>query len=517
MQTANRVAFNTGIMYSKVVITVFINLYATRLILQELGESDFGIFNLIAGILAMLAFLSLALSISVRRYLSTALGKNDICYLHRIFKSSLVIHRIAGIIVVLIFEAAGIYLFGGILNIPETRLTSAHIVYHCMVVSTFFSITTIPYNSLIISHENIAVIALCYIFESFAKLGAAFLLLCTPHDKLVVYGITIASIYTTSTFIKRIYCRKKYEEVKLEIKGAADKSLMRELIKFSCWNSLSTISKVLSAQGIIFILNIFGGTIVNAAYGIANQVRGQMMYFSTSLLQTIEPQIMKSEGAGNTLRMLKLSMLSCKMAFFLMSFFSIPLMIQLPYILKLWLGNPPDYTVIFCRTIIIATLVSQLTLGLESGIQAVGKIRRYQIIVGSIQIMVLPLSYFFLKAGYSIYAAVYCILGIEISLSITRMIMSSRLLQLKQSIFIRHAVLPSVLLFIATYWLTQTIVESMPLSFATLLTTIIISSVLSLIFFRYILLNQEEIQKITAMCKTLYDRIISKTSRIKSK
>lgn len=217
MLASQRIIFNTSIMYAKTVLTLGITLYSTRIILNELGENDFGIYNVVAGVIAMLSFLTHAMSQSTRRYMSNAIGKKDIELLATIFKSSIKIHLIWGCAFVLLLEVLGVFLFNGFLNIPPHRLSTAYFVFHCMVASTFCSITVIPYVAAINSHEDIFVISIIYTLESFAKLGIAFYLQYTLHDKLIVYGLLLATIYCIATLIYRWYCHTHYKEIHIKI------------------------------------------------------------------------------------------------------------------------------------------------------------------------------------------------------------------------------------------------------------------------------------------------------------
>ncbi len=449
MLASQRIIFNTSIMYAKTVLTLGITLYSTRIILNELGENDFGIYNVVAGVIAMLSFLTHAMSQSTRRYMSNAIGKKDIELLAIIFKSSIKIHLIWGCAFVLLLEVLGVFLFNGFLNIPPHRLSTAYFVFHCMVASTFCSITVIPYAAAINSHEDIFVISIIYTLESFAKLGIAFYLQYTLHDKLIVYGLLLATIYCIATLIYRWYCHTHYKEIHIKIK--TNKDTTKELVKFSFWTVIGNASRIISTQGSTILLNLFGGTVANAAYGIANQVNGQMSFFSASLLQAIEPQIMKSEGNNDTHRMKRLSLLTCKLSFFLISFFSIPIFCKMPYILNLWLKDVPEYTVIFCRIILLTALMSQITMGLQSGIYAKGRIRNYQLVMSIIQLLSLPLAFILLKAGFPVEIILYSLLMVETAMGISRIILAKHLIHIKIAILIKEMLLPSLAACIATF------------------------------------------------------------------
>ena len=505
MQSSQKVALNTGIMYAKMVLTIGITLYSTRIVLNELGAEDFGIFNVVAGVITMLSFLNAAMSTSVRRYLSNALGMQDINKLANIFHSSVKLHLIFGLCSIIIFEIIGMFLFNGFLNIAPDKIFSAHVVFHCMVLSTFFSIIAIPYTAAINSHEDIYVISIIFTIEALLKLGIAIYLQYTPFNKLITYGVLLATIYSLTTFIQKIYCHWKYSEVRIKVK--TDKSIYKSLLKFSGWSSLSYVSKILSDQGMIIILNIFGGTVVNAAFGIANQVNGQMNYFSTSLLQAIEPQIMKSEGAGDRDRMLRLSILTCKLSFFLISFFSIPIIIKLPYILELWLKNVPDYTVIFCRIILFATIISQSTLGLQSGIYAKGDIRHFQIAISIIQICTLPIALLLFKCGLPIYSITIALIIVEIFLFIARLIYSKKQIGLSILLFIRKISIPSIVSFIICLCFIYYTSLYIANDFIGLIIICMISFSIYFILFWIITLNRQEKSIIYDICNSIILKI----------
>lgn len=490
MKISQKITLNTGLMYVKTVLTIGITLYSTRIILNELGASDFGIFNIVAGVIAMLSFLTTAMSLSTRRFLSTAIGQNDIECLAVVFRTSVKIHVVYGFIFVIFFELISLFLFKSFLNIPEDRLYAAYFVFQCMLISSFFSIVSIPYNAAINSHEDIFVMSIIYTIEAIIKLGIAIYLQYTIFDKLIVYGILLATTYTLTTFIQKSFCKRHYVET--HIKKESDKKLTRKLISFSCWTSFSNVAKVLVSQGSILILNIFGGTIVNAAYGIAMQVNGQMSYFSAALLQAMEPQIMKSKGALDDVRMKRLSISACKLSFFLISFFSIPIMIRMPFVLELWLKNNPDYTIVFCKVILLSTMCAQITMGLQSAIFANGNIRLYQLITGLMQIMVLPLSYILLKNGYPIYFAVLTILVVELVLSMTRIFLAKKILNIGVSYFLRQVVFRSLLSCAITYFMTYLVNIRVPDSLLGFISLCTFSFILYFMLFYKIVLNSQE-------------------------
>jgi O-antigen/teichoic acid export membrane protein len=489
MQAANRVAFNTFAMYAKVVITVGITLYSTRLILNELGASDYGVFNLVAGIVGMLAFFNAAVSVSIQRYMSYSLGMNDKERYFDVYKIAKKISLFLGVAAVVAIEILG-FLFLDKLNIAPERFFAVQTVFHCIVASTFFSILAIPYEAAIIANEDIFLISIIYVAESFLKLSVAIYLIYSPFDKLIVYGIFIAIIYIMSNIYKKIYCRKYG---KVPIRKKLDKRLFFEIAKFSGLTSFYPLSSIFFVQGTAIILNIFGGTVVNAAYGIANQINGQLIYFSQSLIDAMNPQIMKSEGGGDRERTVRLSLFSCKMSFFVLSFFSLPLIVEMPYVLGLWLKNVPEYTILFCRLILASALTSQLTYGLQSGIQAVGKIRNYQTALGVIKLLVLPVVYVFLRMGILVYIAVLSFVFIEAINFFVRLYFADKILKINIKDYFVSVFLKLVVSFIFIYLLLQSILYFFANeSFLRLLMTIAVSSFAFFAMLILVILNKIE-------------------------
>ena len=339
MQAATKVFFNTGVLYLRMLLTVGISLYTTRLVLNALGVDDFGIYNLIAGIITMLSFLNTAMAVSTQRYLSFYQGRKDKGMQKMVFANSFLLHILIGLSVVILLEAIGVFLFDGFLNIPGDRIEVARIIYHFMSLTVFFTIVAVPFSGSLYAHENILWVAIVTIIEVLLKLGIAILLYTINFDKLIFYGFTMAAVSIVSLLLYMIFCMKKYEECSLKVRRFYDKSLMKELSSFAGWNLFGAICGVGRSQGLAVILNLFFGTIVNAAYAIANQISGQLNFFSATMLRALNPQIMKSEGAGDRERMLRLSMSASKFGFFLLAFIAIPCIFEMPSILKFWLIN----------------------------------------------------------------------------------------------------------------------------------------------------------------------------------
>ncbi|NQX39664.1 Na+-driven multidrug efflux pump [Pedobacter steynii] len=455
MKSANKVVVNTGILYARMLITMGISLYSTRLVLNALGSVDYGVFNLVAGVIAMLSFLNTAMATSTQRFLSFFQGKNDLNMQKRVFTNSLLLHIGIGLLIVVVLEVSGFFLFNGFLNIPADRMEVARLIYHFMSVTVFFTIVAVPFTGSLVAHENMLWVAVVNVVETLLKLAIAYVLYVVAQDKLSVYGLLTAGISIASFLLYAVYCFGKYEDCTLEGLFSVDKKMMKELTSFAGWNLFGSLCSLGRAQGLAILLNVFFGTVVNAAYAIANQVAAQLNFFSLTLLRAINPQIMKSEGADNREKMLRLSMIGSKFGFFLLAFAAVPCIFEMKAILHLWLNNVPEYTASFCSLMLCATLINQLTIGLQSAVQATGKVKVYQAVVGSVLLLALPLAYLLLKLGYPVYTVFIGYCFIEVIACILRLFFLRNIAGLSIPLYfsnvIYKVVIPLCLLILTCY------------------------------------------------------------------
>lgn len=402
-KTANRVIKNTGFLYAKMGITMFISLYTTRLILNALGSSDFGIYSVVGGAISMLGFLHVAMSSATQRFMSFYQGKGDEAKQKEIFNVSLVLHFGIAIFLGVILLIAGYFFFNGVLSIPEGRVYAAKIVFGSLIISTMFTVMSVPYEAVLNAHENMLYYSIVGVIESVLKLSVAFIVVNYLGDKLELYGILMACIPLLVLTVMRVYCHKKYKECIIAPKRFWDKSLLKEMTSFAGWNFLSISSGMISQYGMGIVLNNFFGVILNTALGIANQLNGQLMAFSNNMMKAVNPVIMKSEGAGNRTLMLKTSMLSAKFSYLMLAFFAIPFIIETPYILKVWLKNIPDWAIIFVRLQLLRSLVEQLSLMISKTIDAQGDIKSFTIVSSIVNILPILLSMVLFYLGFPPY------------------------------------------------------------------------------------------------------------------
>ena len=411
-------------MYGKMLITVVITLYTTRLVLNALGVVDFGIYNLVAGLVAMLSFLNAAMTTSTQRFLSFYYGKGCFEKQKIIFSNSLLLHLLLAIILIIFIECIGLFLFDGFLNIPSTRISVAKNIYHFMAISVGLSVISVPFVASINAHENMFWIAFVNIIEVLLKLIVALLLYngIIHIDNLIFYSLTTVLIGGISFILYSVFCLKRYKECSLKGLNKVDKVQILELSSFAGWNLFGALCGVGRTQGIAVVLNVFLGATLNAAYGIANQIVAQLNFFSVTMLRAINPQIMKSEGMDNRKRMIKLATMASKFGYLLLAIIAIPAIFEMETILRLWLQKVPNNTVIFCRLILVGSMIGQLTVGLQSAIQATGKVRIYQVVVGSLILLNIPFAILLLKLGFPAYSVLISYVFIEILACITRVL-----------------------------------------------------------------------------------------------
>ncbi|MEI6047784.1 MAG: hypothetical protein WCS03_02710 [Bacteroidota bacterium] len=512
MQSAKKVFKNTIFLYGKMVITICISLYSTRLILNALGVIDYGIFTLVGGVIAMLSFINGSMIIATQRFLSISIGAKDNIKLKSVFKSSVILHLIIGLSIVTLLEIGGIFLFNGGLNIPADRVSTAKIIFHFMVVSTFFTINAVPYDASINSHENMLFDALSGIFESVLKLGIAILLIYTEVDKLILYGLLTASLTIIIRFIKSFYCYRKYEECRIRNMSNIDVGLLKEMVSFAGWSVFGLFCSVLKSQGLAILLNLFYGIVVNAAYGIANTVNSNIKAFSSNMIRAIMPQITKSEGSGDRERMLKLSVLASKMSFFLLAFFAVPIIIEMPFILKIWLKTIPENAIIFCRLILVLSLMYQITIGTMTSVTSVGNIRAFQLAVGAFEIFNLPLAYILIKIGLPAYSVFAGLIFMEFFAGYIRLWFANKIAGLNIKDFLIKTWLYSILSALIAATFALLLRYSLQEGFARAILVGITTTISLIMAGRFIVLTSEENSKIRELILSVINK--SKKSKI---
>ena len=392
MEGNKKIAINTVFLYTKFIITTILSLLISRLVLQALGESDYGLYAVVGGIVAMLNTLGATMTSTSYRYISVEIGKGKDGNINKIYNTILVVHIAFALTLVLLGETIGVFYINNYLNIDPAKLSDALFILHLSLLTTAFSVISFPMNGLIMAREKFLFTSVVEIINALLKTVFVFVLIYYEGNKLRFYSISLAVIQFTTPLIYQIYCRIKEPKV---VKWNFNKNLndYKQLFSFTFWIFLGAIALIGKIQGCVLIINFFFGTILNAAYGLATQVNHAVINFTSTLRQAAIPQIMKSHGKGDENRSLSLVYYISKYSFLSMNIVAIPIIININYILHLWLDKAPEYTNIFICLMLVNGMISNLGAGFDACIQATGNIRKNQIGYSIINLTTLPLIY----------------------------------------------------------------------------------------------------------------------------
>ena len=397
-----RIARNTLMLYLRMFVVMAISLYTSRVVLRTLGVDDYGIYNVVGGFVAMLAYLNSVFVSATQRFISFTLGEGNKEKLRRVFLTSVSVHLVIAGFILIVAETFGLWFVNAKLQIAPDRMVAANWVYQCSVFSLLATVINIPYKSSIISHEHMHFYAVIGIVEVVLKLAIVFMLLWLPGDKLIIYALLHFAISLFVPFWSMIYCRR-FEECKLGF--GIDRPLFKEMFSYSGWVLVGGLGFSFKDHFSNIIMNLFLGTAINAARGVATQVNGIVMSFAENFLTSLSPQITKQYASGNLERCHELVVTGARLAFFLMSLVAIPLIINIDYVLTLWLGVVPDYTSIFIIITLISSTFHATSKTLTVSLQATGNIKLFQIGVAIIMLSELPIAYLLLKLEYPPYYA----------------------------------------------------------------------------------------------------------------
>jgi O-antigen/teichoic acid export membrane protein len=396
-----RIAKNTLMLYFRMLFVMGISLYTSRVILNTLGIEDFGINNVVGGVVTLLSFLNSTLASGSQRFLTFHLGRNDITYLEKTFSIVLIMHIMLAISILIIAETVGLWLLRYKLNIPVERKSAAFWVYQFSILASMISIIQVPYNASIIAHERMSFYAYISIIEVILKLGIVYILKIIPFDKLILYAALFAAANLVIMSIYRIYCKKQYTECRFRL--ITDRAMYKPILTFSGWSVISLSVFSLSTQGINILLNIFFGPVINAARAVSFQVNNAVTSFAANFQTAVNPNIVKLYAVNNLESLHALIIQNMKFSFCLMWLFILPFFLKIDQVLAYWLVNVPEHTGLFCRLALIQSLISCMLRPVSMATLAIGKLKKVCITVSCFYVLVLPLSYFLLKTGYPAY------------------------------------------------------------------------------------------------------------------
>ena len=392
-----RIAKNTLVLYIRMFVTTLVSLYTSRVVLNALGVDDYGIYNVVGGFVSMFSVLSGSLSAAISRYITFELGKKNTNRLGEIFSTAIHIQVLISIIIIIAVEVIGVWFLNTQMQIEPERLGAANWVLQLSVLTFCANLISVPYNALIVAHEKMSAFAYISIFEAAGKLAVAFCILYNPFDRLVFYAFLSCLLTVVIRFIYHVYCRRHFEESRY--RWCFDKGLLKEMFGFAGWNFLGSSSGLLANHGVNMLMNIFFGVVANASRGVANQADHAVKTFISNFMMALNPQITKSFASGDLKTMHKLMCMGTKFSYFIMFLLALPLLLETPIVLQIWLKTVPDYAIIFLRWTLIVSLTYVLSNALVTGMLATGNIKKYQIVISSLSYTILPIVFILYKMG----------------------------------------------------------------------------------------------------------------------
>ena len=416
-----QIAKNAVALYFRMFITMLVGLYTSRVILQALGVEDYGIYNVVGGFVSMFSLISGSMQGSVSRFLTFELGTGDAKKLKKVFSTSFYVMVGLAVIIIIATETIGLWYVNNKMVIPQERLYAANWCFQLSIASFVLSLLSTPYSSSIISHEKMDIYAYISILDVVLKLLICYAVVVSPIDRLIFYAILLFLVQCIDQAIYWTYCKRKFEECKLH--ALFEKQLFKQMFGFAGWNFIGSSAAVLRTQGANLLLNAWGGPFVNAANGIANTICGVVMSFVSNFTQAFNPQITKRYAAKEYDSLMQLLIYGSKYSFYLMFIIALPIILNAEFVLKIWLGVVPEHTVLFARWIFVFLLAESISRPIITAKNATGEIRNYQIVVGGVLLLMLPLSYLGLRLGMPVEVVPFCNALTAILAVFVRMIM----------------------------------------------------------------------------------------------
>lgn len=473
---------------------MIVSLYTSRVILSALGFVDFGLYSVVAGVIALFSFINNAMGTASSRFMSFELGVNDSESIKKIFSTSFNIHTGLAIVIVIICESIGLYILNYVLIIPEDRLFACNVIYQFVVVSTVLSFTQVSMNALIMSYERMNVYAYIGIMEALLKLFVAYMISISTFDKLITLGGLNLIVSIVMYLFYHIYCNRTFDAYNISF--TIDKKVFKKMAVFSIWNLLGSSANMLKNQGINMLINIFFGPIVNTANAIAYQVNSVIVNFSSNLTTAMNPQIIKLYAADEMVQMKNLIFRGSKFSFYLLMITTIPILLETNTIMKLWLNDVPQYTVELTKLVLLVALIESFVIPISVGVQATGKIKYYQICITSIYLLSFPITYIFFKFGAYPTVALQILIVLAVLNIFVRLFFLKKYVNISIVEFFCKVLLVSFVVFIASIILPLLFCHFLKEGLFRLF-VIVFSSLFSSILFIYLLgLTKQEKQKL---------------------
>ena len=444
-----KIAQNTLFLYFRMLVMMVISLFTSRVVLATLGVADYGIYNVVGGVVAMFGLFSGSITNSISRFLTFELGKHDYCQLKKVFSASLNVMFILSLLIFVIGEIIGLWFLNNKMNIPVERVTAANWVFQCSLFTFIINLISIPYNSTIVANEKMSAFAYISIFEALAKLLIVYALYISPFDKLKSYVSLLFILVVVVRLIYGNYCKRNFPEASYHF--VYDKILLKKMTSFAGWNFFGQGACMMNSEGVNIVINLFFGVTINAARGIAMQVNNAVNQFVTNFMMALNPQITKSYASNNIQSMHILIFRGAKFSFFLMLLFLVPICLETKLILHIWLNIVPDYAVVFVQWTLVITAMNMLSNTLITALHATAKIKRYMIIVGLVELSNFPITYIAFKLGASPVYAYYIYFSVYLILMFLRLFLIKDLISLKAVVYIKEVYLKVLIVSVVAF------------------------------------------------------------------
>lgn len=468
-----RIAKNTLLLYFRTLFIMLVTLYTSRIVLNTLGVTDYGIYNVVGGVVMMFSVISGSLSSSISRFITYELGHGDFEKLKRIFSTSVNIQIGISILILVLAELFGVWFLNAKMNIPTERLTAANWVLQCSLLSFIINLISVPYNACIIAHERMSAFAYISILEAVLKLAVVYMLLVSPYDKLVTYAVLLVAVALIIRMAYSLYCRRHFEESRYRF--VYDKPLIKEMTGFAGWSFFGSSAYMLNTQGVDMLINIFFGVTLNAARGIATQVQNAVMQFVNNFTIAVNPQITKSYAAGEMEYMYKLVCRGARFSYFLLFLFVVPIVCEAEYILRLWLKIVPEHAPTFLRLTLFGSLMMLLGNSMLTAILATGNIKRYQLWVTIVGCLVFPLTWIAFKLGFPPETTYVVFIIIYFLLVFVRLYIAKGLLKFPIRLYLMDVILRALIVSALSFILPLLVIYNMEEGFFRLCMTCIVA------------------------------------------
>ena len=474
-----RIAKNTLLLYFRMLFMMVVSLYTSRVILNALGVEDFGIYNVVGGLVAMFTVVSGSLSAAISRFITYELGKGNQSKLNKIFSASVTIQLLLSLIIVVLIESVGVWFLNAKMTIPVNRIVASNWVLQFSVITFVLNLVSVPYNAAIIAHEKMVAFAYISILEVVGQLLIALLIDFSPIDKLIFYALLMCVVAITVRVAYGVYCKRNFEECTYHWHW--DKDILCTMFSFAGWNFIGATSAILRDQGGNIVINLFCGPTVNAAKGISMQVNSAITAFVRNFMTALNPQITKSYAVGDNKYMMSLLFQGARLSFYMLLFLSLPILVNTHYVLVLWLKIVPAHAVLFVQLILVFAMCESISNPLITAMLATGNIRNYQILVGGLQMLNLPLSYICLRLGFIPESVLIIAIIISICCLAARLYMLRSMIGLSVKLYVQKVILnvmfvtllASVLPYICSQYLCEGFISFLIITLITIVCTVI--------------------------------------------